>query len=41
MSKQIAALQRQLEEMLAELQLQQTALRGRINNLLAIEMGPA
>jgi hypothetical protein len=36
-SKQIAALQGQLEEMRAEHQLQQTALLGRINNLLAIE----
>ena len=40
-SKQIAALQGQLEEMRAEHQLQQTALLGRINNLLALEMVPA
>jgi len=40
-SKQIAALQGQLEEMRAEHQLQQTALQGRINNLLALEMVPA
>ena len=39
-SKQIAALQGQLEEMRAEHQMQQTALQGRINNLLAIEMVP-
>ena len=40
-SKQIAALQGQLEEMRAEHQLRQTALQGRINNLLALEMVPA